>query len=205
MTEDDAKAWLAERYNAAAIGILAAYIDIIRAETANQNLIAPSTIDSIWSRHIVDSAQLLDHAPLGWSQWADIGSGAGLPGIVVAILTGKPIILVEPRRLRADFLRRCCDDLSLAGVTVVAARAETAHIDGTVDIVSARAVAKLDTIFSATRHFVTQSTTYILPKGASAAAELAMARQAWRGMFHVERSVLDPLSGIVVATGVAPR
>ncbi len=205
MTEDDATAWIKQRHEPNTVDRLATYVDIIVAETANQNLIAPSTIDTIWSRHIADSAQLLEHAPPGWSQWLDVGSGAGLPGIVIAILTGKPVILIEPRRLRADFLRRCCEELSLPSVTVVAARAETAHIEGMVDIVSARAVAKIDTIFSATRQFVTRSTTYILPKGAGAFAELAETRQSWCGTFHVEPSVVDPLSGIVIATGVATR
>ena len=77
-----------------------------------QNLIAPQQRSDLWNRHILDGAQL-SAWPDGEGSWCDIGSGAGLPGLVIAILGGRPMTLIEPRRLRADFLRRAVAELGL--------------------------------------------------------------------------------------------
>jgi 16S rRNA (guanine527-N7)-methyltransferase len=82
---------------------LVAFVDLLRVAATQQNLVAPSTLETIWERHILDSAQLLRWTTPGGS-WADIGSGAGLPGLVIAILSSNPVTLIEPRRLRAEFL-----------------------------------------------------------------------------------------------------
>ena len=137
--------------------------------------------------------------------WADIGSGAGLPGLVIAILTNRPVTLIEPRRLRAKFLRHSSEMLGISNVLTIQAKAEAAHIAQPADIVSARAVAKLDTLFAVSRHLMARSTTFILPKGESAEREVATARQSWHGEFHVEQSIVDPKAGIVIAQGVRPR
>ncbi len=91
-----------------------AYVDLLRAEATRQNLIAPSTIEAVWDRHILDSAQLVRFEPRRGASWADIGSGAGLPGLIVALLTDGPITLIEPRRLRAEFLRTAVQQLGLS-------------------------------------------------------------------------------------------
>lgn len=205
MTEEQARQWVDNRYPASRVAQLEKFIDRLVVENDRQNLVAPSTIASVWSRHIVDSAQLLDLAPAVWHHWVDIGSGAGLPGLVVAALSGKPVTLIEPRRLRTEFLARCCDDLGLELVAIVQGRAETAQVSQSVDVISARAVAKLPAIFAASRDFASPSTTYILPKGESAHSEVAVAQTSWQGTFHVEQSIVDPNSGIVVATDVRPR
>ena len=205
MTKDDARAWLSSRYSTRDVARLSDYCGLLIAANDQQNLVAPSTVRSIWSRHIVDSAQLIDLAPSDWQHWIDVGSGAGLPGIVVGILTGRRVTLVEPRRLRVEFLAECCKTLGLATVTVLAAKAQTAEIADHADVVSARAVAKLDQLFSACSRFSTKQTTYVLPKGSSAKSEVATARRSWQGMFHVEQSIVDPDSGIVVAQGVTLR
>lgn len=204
MTEDEARGWVGSRYSAAVLHRLDTYVALIAAENHNQNLVAPSTIPTIWSRHIVDSAQLLLHAPGYWQYWVDIGAGAGLPGVVIAILTEKRVTLIEPRRLRADFLKRCAEVLDV-DVAILQAKAEGVSIEQPVDVVSARAVAKLDTLFAASAHFSTKNTTYILPKGEGAKSEVAVARRSWHGTFHVEQSIVDPKSGIVVARGIARR
>jgi 16S rRNA (guanine527-N7)-methyltransferase len=77
------------------------YADLLRSESAKQNLVSASTLDRLWDRHILDSAQLVKFAPRPDLSWVDIGSGAGLPGIVIAALVTGPVTLVEPRRLRA--------------------------------------------------------------------------------------------------------
>ncbi|MFL6794628.1 MAG: 16S rRNA (guanine(527)-N(7))-methyltransferase RsmG, partial [Sphingomicrobium sp.] len=181
---------------------LEAYVTMLRAESAHQNLISASTLERIWDRHILDSAQLVRFEPFTGASWADVGSGAGLPGIVIACLVDGPVTLIEPRRLRADFLHRAANSLRLR-VNVACARAE--RVGGTFDVISARAVANLSKLFELSAHLSTGKTVWALPKGRSAQRELAEARRAWQGAFHVEQSVTDPDSYIVVATGVRAR
>ena len=180
---------------------LAGYVDLLLEESQRQNLIGRSTIDEIWQRHIADSAQLVRFAPRLDSSWLDIGSGAGLPGIVIAILTEGPVSLVEPRKLRADFLRRAADALDLGErVTVEAAKAE--RIAGTFEVVTARAVASLDVLLSISRHLSTDKTLWLFPKGKSAQMELDEARRSWQGEFRLEPSVTSPEAAILAATQV---
>ena len=100
-----------------------------------------STVDEIWERHIADSAQLVRFEPRPDASWLDIGSGAGLPGLVIAILTEGPMTLVEPRRLRADFLQRAVDELGLGSPGAHRPRARPSKASGKFDVITARAVA----------------------------------------------------------------
>ena len=205
MTPNDARDWLATRFGDRAIDRLGVYVALLIAGTERQNLIAPSTVPDVWSRHIADSAQLLDLAPDAWTSWIDIGSGAGLPGLVVAILDERPVTLVEPRKLRVEFLRACADAMNLENVEIRQTKIERVALTQPAPVMSARAVAALPALFSATRHISDERTVFLLPKGASAQSEVADVRRSWHGMFHVKRSVIDSTSGIVVATGVLPR
>lgn len=180
---------------------LEAYAKMLRLEASRQNLISASTLDSLWDRHIIDSAQLVRFEPESGCSWVDIGSGAGLPGIVVSCLITGPVVLVEPRRLRVEFLQSVIDCLDLSGrVTVQHVKAERAT--GMYDVISARAVARLSKLIEISQHLSTGKTVWALPKGRGALEELAEAKEAWQGMFHVERSVTDDESYIVVGTGV---
>jgi 16S rRNA (guanine527-N7)-methyltransferase len=180
---------------------LSAYADLLREENQRQNLVAGSTIEAMWERHIVDSAQLVRFGPVTGS-WVDVGSGAGLPGIVIACLVEGPVTLVEPRKLRADFLARAVEALRV-DATVVCARADKVH--GRFDVITARAVASLGKFLEMSAHLSTRNTVWALPKGRNAQSELAEALRSWQGAFHVEQSVTDPGSYIVVATGVRTR
>ena len=140
--------------------------------------------------------------PYAGASWADLGSGAGLPGIVVACLVDGPVILIEPRRLRAEFLHNVCESLGLRA-SVFLGKAERAG--GKYDVITARAVANLSNLLKISAHLSTRNSLWVLPKGQSAERELAEAQQAWQGAFHVERSVTDPESRIVVATGLRAR
>ncbi|UUL81927.1 16S rRNA (guanine(527)-N(7))-methyltransferase RsmG [Sphingomonas qomolangmaensis] len=206
MTEDDARAWMAERWPAEAIDRLNAYESLVRGEAGQQNLVAPSTLDHFWTRHIVDSAQLvaIADARAGQGNWIDIGSGAGLPGIVAAILQRRPVTLVEPRRRRADFLSAAVERLAIAGTNVEQSRIETFRASGNA-VLSARAVAALDPLFESASHLADKQTLWLLPKGRSAQSELESAQHRWHGLFHVEQSVTAADSQIVVATGVMLR
>jgi 16S rRNA (guanine527-N7)-methyltransferase len=173
---------------------------LVLAENERQNLIAASTAADFWTRHIVDSLQLLDHAPAAPQLWLDIGSGAGLPGIVIAIASAHRVVMVEPRRRRAEFLRHCCDELGLGEAVVEQRRVETMLIAA--DVISARAVASLDVLFGWAVQIGSGDALMILPRGANAVSELEAARAAWHGSFDLAPSVTAPGSGIVLARHV---
>lgn len=202
MTEEEAQAWIRERYGVSRETRISAFVDLLRDEAAKQNLVAPSTLDQIWARHIVDSAQLLDHAPVD-GVWLDIGSGAGLPGLVIALLRDAPVELVEPRKLRTDFLARAAGELGAGNVTIHTAKIE--RTGGRTAVISARAVAQLTDLFRIATHRSTSSTVWVLPKGRNAQSEVEEARRKWHGSFHVEPSITASDSLIVVAREVRPR
>ena len=180
------------------------YVDLLLDENERQNLIARSTVDEIWERHIADSAQLVSFAPRLDSSWLDIGSGAGLPGIVIAILTQGPVTLVEPRKLRAEFLQRAADALGLSRrVTVHAAKAE--RVAGSFDVITARAVASFEALLRISRHLSTDKTRWLFPKGKSAQSELDAARRTWQGEFRLEPSRTDAEAAIIIAEHVERR
>ncbi|WP_109807954.1 16S rRNA (guanine(527)-N(7))-methyltransferase RsmG [Sphingosinithalassobacter portus] len=208
MTEEEARAWIVDRFDVPRETLLADYVALLLAEAEHQNLISASTVDTLWSRHIVDSAQLLLLAgeKVGGT-WVDIGTGAGLPGIVVAILEPRNhYVLVEPRGKRVAFLEQCVAQLGLADrVQVIGSKIERYSPPHRADIVSARAVAPLPNLFASAAPSTSRKTLWLLPKGRNAQSEVEAARRAWQGSFHVEQSVTDPESGIVVAREVRPR
>lgn len=176
---------------------------MVAAEQTHQNLVSAATLSSIWSRHIVDSAQLLDHAPAE-GLWADIGSGAGFPGMIVALLTERPVVLIEPRRKRAEFLARAAEALGVADrVQVHATKVEQVKLNAAV--ITARAVAPLSTLLELSAPLSTSKTRLVFPKGRSAREEVATARRTWHGVFHVEPSITDADSLIIVAQAVERR
>ena len=181
---------------------LEAFVLLLRDANQRQNLISATSGDQIWSRHILDSAQLVRFEPFEGASWLDIGSGAGLPGIVIACLVDGPVTLAEPRRLRAEFLNDAIRALNLRAA-VEARKVE--RITGTFDAITARAVAPFDRLLEISEHLSTRKTVWALPKGRSAQSELADAQRSWQGTFHVERSVTDPESFILVGTGVRAR
>jgi 16S rRNA (guanine527-N7)-methyltransferase len=181
---------------------LQGYEALLREESQNQNLVSASTLEELWERHILDSAQLVRFEPRSGASWIDIGSGAGLPGIVIACLVDGPVTLVEPRRLRADFLHRVCESLGLRA-SVFVGKAERAQ--GAYDVITARAVSNLAQLLKISAHLSTGNSRWVLPKGRSAERELVEAQQAWQGAFHVEQSATDPESRIVIGTGVRAK
>jgi 16S rRNA (guanine527-N7)-methyltransferase len=181
---------------------LEAYAALLREESGRQNLVSASTLDRLWERHILDSAQLVRFEPQRGASWVDIGSGAGLPGIVIACLANGAVTMIEPRRLRADFLHKVSESLRL-NTTVFIGKAERAG--GKYDVITARAVASLPHLLEISAHLSTRNTVWALPKGRSAAAELVEAQRTWQGAFHVEQSVTDEQSFIIVGTGVRAR
>lgn len=204
MTEDDARGWIRERFGVKGEERMAEFARLLVDESARQNLIAPSTLDSIWSRHIVDSAQLIGLAAENEGDWLDIGSGAGFPGLVVAALTERRTVLVEPRKRRVEFLQAAAEALGIANrVSVIAGKVES--VSEPVAVISARAVAQLSALLASAIQCSRRRTLWILPKGRTAREEVAVAEQTWHGVFHVEQSITDPESLIVLAKGVSRR
>jgi 16S rRNA (guanine527-N7)-methyltransferase len=181
---------------------LGRYVALLKEENQRQNLVSAATLDQVWSRHILDSAQLVRFEPFAGASWTDVGAGAGFPGIVIACLVDGPVTLIEPRRLRADFLHKVCESLDL-NATVFAGKAERAG--GRYDVITARAVAPLAKLLEISQHLSTGKSLWVLPKGRTAQTELAEAERTWQGRFHVEPSVTDAESFIVVGTGVRAK
>ena len=183
---------------------LEALCGLVRQENERQSLVARSTLDDFWRRHILDSAQLLSiGASVG--TWVDVGSGAGFPGLVVALLRADPVVLIEPRRLRAEFLRRAADALGCTNVSVQQSRVEAVRAPEPAAVISARAVASLESLFAAAEHLAVATTTWVLPRGRHAQSELAAARERWHGRFNVVASCTEVGAEIVVATNVRAR
>jgi 16S rRNA (guanine527-N7)-methyltransferase len=205
MTEDEARGWLDTHFTVSreTWNRLDRYAAMLSRAMDEQNLIAESTRPHIWARHIVDSAQLLLHdLDTGEGGWIDLGSGAGLPGIVVACLSRRPVTMIESRRMRIDFLNHVIADLALHA-TVFGGRVEAAPARKAA-VISARAYAPLPKLLLSALHLADQKTRWILPKGRNAQNELEAVRPAWQGRFHVEPSVTDADSAIIIAQGVAP-
>jgi 16S rRNA (guanine527-N7)-methyltransferase len=181
---------------------LGAFVQLLREESQRQNLVSKPTLDTVWQRHILDSAQLLRFAPSANASWIDLGTGAGFPGLIVAALHKGPVTLVEERRLRVEFLRRAAETLGLADrVEIVAGRVE--RIDRRVfDVISARAFAPLPRIFALAERFSTNKTLWILPKGRNARSELDDAESSWQGESRLEPSMTDAEASILLARGV---
>lgn len=178
--------------------------DALRSENLAQNLVAANSIEHVWQRHFLDSAQLLRHVPRETKPWLDLGTGAGFPGLVVAALRPEvPVTLVESRRRRVEWLKHAANLLQLDNVVVQGSRLELLE-SFPVGVISARAFAPLPKLLDLSARFSTIDTIWLLPKGRSAAQELQDLR-GWRHAFHVEQSLTDPDAGVIVGTLAGKR
>ena len=206
MTEEEAHAWLEENVSRETLLALEHLVAMVLEEMPRQNLIAASTADQIWARHIVDSAQLVPMAPESAKTWIDLGSGAGFPGMVVGLIRPQlRITLVESRRKRIDFLRFIAKSLGIEDrVTVIGQRLEVLRSDPH-DVISARAFAPLGRLLPLAHRFSHPGTCWLLPKGRSAASELAAVADSWQGDFRIVPSLTDSEAAIIAASDVKPR
>lgn len=204
MTEEEARRWIFDAYGVSRGTRTAQFVEMVASEAAAQNLVSAASLAAIWFRHVLDSAQLIPLADHNRGLWVDIGTGAGFPGMIVALLTDRPCVLIEPRRRRAAFLADAVRALDVHDrVRVECARAE--KVTGQAAVISARAVAALPALLTAGSHLAGPETLWILPKGSAAREEVAEAERTWHGSFHVEHSITEPTSLIVLAKGVARR
>jgi 16S rRNA (guanine527-N7)-methyltransferase len=179
---------------------LDAYVELLNTWQATTNLIAPSTLGSIWTRHIVDSLQILAFAPDA-KTWVDLGSGGGFPGLVIACTLNAPGIvhLVESNTKKAAFLREA------ARVTGAPAKIHNLRIEdfnkqfqGPADIVTARALAPLPELLGFVAPFLKMGAQALLLKGQDVEGELTQAAKYWKIDAQLKPSKTDPKGRIMV-------
>jgi 16S rRNA (guanine527-N7)-methyltransferase len=169
---------------------------------AVMNLVGPATIATYWNRHAWDSAQLLQLSPEA-KTWADLGAGAGLPGVVLAILLkdtpGAKVHLVESMAKRCKFLRVAVDTLDLPA-EIHNARAE--ELDLKVDVVTARACAPMVRLLGYAQPYLKRGAAAWFLKGQDVASELAEAATYWKFESTLRSSLSDPRGQIVQVKGL---
>ena len=179
------------------IADLETFIARLAEANAVMNLIGPDTLPDVWSRHIWDSAQLLELAPDART-WADLGAGAGFPGVVLAILLkGRPdahVWLIDSLGKRCRFLQEVVEGLSLPA-TVINGRAEEQRLK--VDVVTARAVAPMEKLLGYAQPYLQRGAQGLFLKGEKAEAELIEARKVWHFESSLSVSRSDPRGRIV--------
>jgi 16S rRNA (guanine527-N7)-methyltransferase len=161
---------------------LHAYEALVRRWNPTVNLIAPGTLEHIWTRHVADSAQLFRYCPDAARHWVDLGSGGGFPGMVIGVLAAElqpelRVTLVESDRRKAAFLRQAVLKLGVRA-SVLAERIES--LDPlAADVISARALAPLDRLLGLARPHLKPGGLALFPKGARYREELAAAQKSW--------------------------
>jgi 16S rRNA (guanine527-N7)-methyltransferase len=176
---------------------------LLTEANAQMNLVGASTLADFWRRHFLDSAQLLGLAPNA-RRWADLGSGAGFPGLVLAILLkdvpGTEVHLVESVAKKCRFLGEAVRDLGLPA-RVHNQRAEDLALS--VDVVTARACAPLNRLLGYAKPSLRRDTRGLFLKGGEVDSELAEARKSWRFTVAVHPSLSDPRGRILEITELA--
>ena len=187
---------------------LRAYETLIQKWNPSINLVAKSTLSSVWNRHIIDSAQVYFAAVDDRSStWTDIGSGGGLPSIVVATLAqgdGRQInvTMVESDKRKSVFLRTAIRELSLSSAKVINERIESAQIP-VCGIVSARALAPLTDLFAFSQRFSDHNTTFLFQKGKNWASEIETAQNHWSFDYDAIKSETDSNAVILKIRGLS--
>jgi 16S rRNA (guanine527-N7)-methyltransferase len=182
----------------AQVADLERYRALLAEWNARMNLVGPATLADFWNRHAWDSAQLAGLAPQALT-WADLGAGAGLPGVVLAILgkgrAGFHVHLVESMAKRCRFLAAAVETLALPA-TIHRARAE--DLDLAVDIVTARACAPLPRLLGYAWPYLRRGATGLLLKGQDVASELEEATKSWELTAEIVPSRSDPRGRILI-------
>lgn len=179
------------------------YFELLSAWNSRINLISKGTLKDAWQRHFADSAQLFG-IPAGQGSWVDLGSGAGFPGLVIAILADESgayqVTLVESDQRKAAFLRAVSRELGLK-VTVLADRIEEVKPQNA-EVVSARALAPLTKLLEYAQTHLSADGLALFPKGEKADAEIAEALEQWHFRCEKHPSITDARSSILSIGGI---
>ncbi|MBU0725687.1 MAG: 16S rRNA (guanine(527)-N(7))-methyltransferase RsmG [Alphaproteobacteria bacterium] len=157
---------------------LQAYVDLLCKWQKAVNLVGPKTLDEVWTRHILDSAQLLPYIPKDSRNLLDIGSGAGLPGLILAILGVQDVHLIEADAKKITFLREAAR-ITEVGVTLHHGRIEAIE-PFPADVITARALASVDGLLGYTRAYRHETTVCLFLKGRGVEQELKEAATHWK-------------------------
>jgi 16S rRNA (guanine527-N7)-methyltransferase len=185
------------------------FVDVLMLGTERQNLIGPSTIPTIWTRHVADSLQLLDLAPNA-KIWVDFGAGAGFPGIPIACALagqeGAAVHLVESVGKKANFLREAVQAIGVpAAVHQVRAENFAAGHGDSVNVVTARALAPLKVLCDLAFPLIQRGAIGLFPKGQDVDAELTEATKYWNIEATKAPSKTSPDGSIVIVTGLSRK
>ncbi len=175
--------------------------------SSRHNLVARSTIAARWERHYRDSGQLFGLIPASSKTLADLGSGAGFPGLVLAAMgaeTGRKVTLVEATGKKAAFLRAAIEAMALKAVMVIPQRIESITLSPQ-EVVTARALAQLDKLLAYANEYAHEKTVLIFPKGQDVEGELTAAAKSWHMRVEKHASVTNPGSTILVIRDLRAR
>lgn len=209
MNEDKAQALALTPVSRETLERLERFVALLRQWQAKINLVAPSTLDRLWTRHIADSLQLLPLAPQA-RLWVDFGSGAGFPGLIVACAlaetAGAHVHLIESNQKKAAFLREAAR-VTGAPATIHAQRIAdfVHHFPHKPDIVSARAFAPLVRILEESHVLLEKGAIGLFLKGQDVESELTEATKCWKMQVKLVQSRTDPDGRIVVVSRVEGR
>ncbi|MCC5983100.1 MAG: 16S rRNA (guanine(527)-N(7))-methyltransferase RsmG [Rhodobacteraceae bacterium] len=184
---------------------LKSFLTLLRRWNGRINLVSRATLEDAWERHVVDSAQLLALCPEGARHWVDLGSGGGLPGVVIACLAAEThpdlaVTLIESDARKCVFLQTTANELGLS-LRILRARIE-ATTPQQADVVSARALAPLDRLLPLVARHMAINGCALLPKGARHRAEITAALASWRFSYEVHPSRISPASVILKVEGL---
>ncbi|HYM27085.1 MAG TPA: 16S rRNA (guanine(527)-N(7))-methyltransferase RsmG [Steroidobacteraceae bacterium] len=168
---------------------LEAYVALLKSWNRRINLVGATTLGDPWRRHILDSAQLLPQVPEKARVLVDLGSGAGLPGLVLSVLGVPEVHLVESDQKKAVFLREAVR-VTGAAATVHAVRAERFRLAA--DVVTARAVASLPELLELAAPFLAPHSVCLFLKGRTVREELTLAEKSWKMRARLLPSATDP-------------
>lgn len=195
------------------IAALESYEQLLKKWQKAHNLVAANTLDQIWHRHFADSAQLLSCAPNA-KRWLDLGSGAGFPGIVLAILEDKKednksecvFDLVESVGRKCAFLETVKRETK-APVRIHNTRVESFSYPHAAppDVITARALASLSSLFALSLPFMGPQTRLVLPKGQDVDNELKVAQKTWNFSFETIASLTESAGRILIISSLEKR
>jgi 16S rRNA (guanine527-N7)-methyltransferase len=188
-------------------GDLRRFVALLRKWQRAHNLVSRGTLDHVWTRHVADSLQLLDHAP-DFRHWVDLGSGAGFPGLVVAIACKdrpeRRFTLIEANGKKAAFLRAAIRETG-ANASVVAERIEAHPKIPPADVVSARALAALAELLRLGAPYLGEEGVMLLLKGQDFVQELKAASKSWDFDVLDFPSVTNPGGRVIAIRNLRPR
>jgi 16S rRNA (guanine527-N7)-methyltransferase len=202
ISEDRAKQILLYDLNVSreTLGDLTKMVESLKKWNKTINLVGKSTIDSVWSRHILDSAQMWSQRPENLKTWVDLGSGGGFPALVLAILGKAQAPGVCFHMIESD-ARKCAYLRNVSRETSLNTRIHTVRIEKSepimADVVSARALAPVETLLSFSQRFLSDSAFCLFLKGQACDTEEEKARESWSFQSEKIKSISDDTGSII--------